>query len=84
EPLAAYAQSQTANILFAVELDRRIKERGIRATALHPGGIQTALDRPLDPDMIEGMVAQITTALAAEGKPPFQWKTLPPGAATSV
>ncbi|NEH51244.1 SDR family NAD(P)-dependent oxidoreductase [Rhizobium leguminosarum] len=84
EPWAAYAQSKTANILFAVELDRRLKERGIRATALHPGGIQTELDRHLDPDMIEGMITQINAALAAEGKPPFQWKTIPQGAATSV
>ncbi|MBY3377840.1 SDR family NAD(P)-dependent oxidoreductase [Rhizobium laguerreae] len=84
EPWAAYAQSKTANILFAVELDRRLKERGIRATALHPGGIQTELDRHLDPDMIKGMITQINAALAAEGKPPFQWKTIPQGAATSV
>ncbi|NNH59527.1 SDR family NAD(P)-dependent oxidoreductase [Rhizobium laguerreae] len=84
EPWAAYAQSKTANILFTVELDRRLKERGIRATALHPGGIQTELGRHLDPDMIEGMIAQINAALTADGKPPFQWKTIPQGAATSV
>ncbi len=84
EPWAAYAQSKTANILFAVELDRRLGARGIRAAALHPGGIHTELGRHLDPGMIEGMLAQINAALAAEGKPPFAWKTIPQGAATTV
>src|ERR1700722_12631665 len=37
----AYGRSKTANILFAVEFDRRHRDRGIRATAVHPGGIQT-------------------------------------------
>ncbi len=84
EPWAAYAQSKTANILFAVELDRRLEKRGIRATALHPGGIQTELDRHVGAGAIEGMMAEINAALAAEGKPPFQRKTIPQGAATSV
>src|SRR5258708_3595864 len=34
-----YGQSQTANILFAVELDKRYAKDGIRAFALHPGSI---------------------------------------------
>jgi NAD(P)-dependent dehydrogenase (short-subunit alcohol dehydrogenase family) len=33
----AYAQSKTANVLFAVELDRRWTEDGIRGYAVHPG-----------------------------------------------
>ena len=36
---ASYGRSKTANILFAVEFDRRHQERGIRAAALHPGAI---------------------------------------------
>jgi NAD(P)-dependent dehydrogenase (short-subunit alcohol dehydrogenase family) len=39
DPFKAYGQSKTANILFAVALDRRGKAEGIRAFALHPGGI---------------------------------------------
>lgn len=35
----AYGQSKTANVLFAVELDRREQAAGVRAFALHPGGI---------------------------------------------
>src|ERR1700733_2419755 len=40
DPMIAYGRSKTANILFAVEFDRRHRVRGVRATALHPGGIQ--------------------------------------------
>jgi NAD(P)-dependent dehydrogenase (short-subunit alcohol dehydrogenase family) len=44
---AAYGQSKTANILFAVQLDRLAKDRGVRAFALHPGAIITPLQRHL-------------------------------------
>jgi NAD(P)-dependent dehydrogenase (short-subunit alcohol dehydrogenase family) len=39
DPRLAYGRSKTANALFAVEFDRRHKARGVRAAALHPGGI---------------------------------------------
>ena len=39
EGMAAYGQSKTANVLFAVELDRRWSGDGIRGYSLHPGGI---------------------------------------------
>lgn len=48
EKWAAYGQSKTANSLFAIELDRRTKEMGVRAFAVHPGGIMTPLQRHLD------------------------------------
>ena len=47
----AYGRSKTANILFAVEFDRRHKASGIRATAVHPGGIQTELGRHMTPEI---------------------------------
>jgi len=84
DPWVAYGRSKTANILFAVEFDRRHRERGVRAAAVHPGGIQTELGRHLDDGAIEAMIAQINANLAAEGKPAYQWKTIPQGAATSV
>jgi hypothetical protein len=56
----------------------------VRATALHPGGIQTELARHIGTETIAQMVGQINSALAAEGRPPYQWKTVPQGAATSV
>src|SRR5271163_590131 len=84
EPFAAYGRSKTANILFAVAFDRRHRERGVRAAAVHPGGIQTELGRHMDPGSLQTMVAQMNQQLAAEGKEPFQFKTIPQGAATSV
>jgi len=84
EPFISYGRSKTANILFAVAFDQRHRERGVRAAAVHPGGIQTELGRHLDPNWAEGVIAQIDKQLASEGKPPFQWKTIPQGAATSV
>jgi NAD(P)-dependent dehydrogenase (short-subunit alcohol dehydrogenase family) len=82
--MIAYGRSKTANILFAVEFDRRHKARGVRATAVHPGGIKTELDRHMAPGELENLVAQINAQLAAAGQPPFQLKTIPQGAATSV
>ena len=82
--MVAYGRSKTANILFAVEFDRRHRARGIRATALHPGGIKTELGRHMQADELDKLVAQINAQLAQNGQPPYQWKTVPQGAATSV
>ena len=84
EPFLAYGRSKTANILFAVAFDKRHRGRGIRAAAVHPGGIQTELGRYADPGSIQKLIDQINQQLVAEGKGPFQWKTIPQGAATSV
>ena len=84
EPFVAYGRSKTANILFAVAFDRRHRGRGIRAAAVHPGGIQTELGRHMDSSHFQGIVEQMNKQLAAEGKPAFQWKSIPQGAATSV
>src|SRR5580692_1864837 len=75
----AYGRSKTANILFAVEFDRRHKANGVRATAVHPGGIQTELARHLKPDVIQQMIERIDAANAASGAPAFSWKTIPQG-----
>ncbi|MDQ0322679.1 NAD(P)-dependent dehydrogenase (short-subunit alcohol dehydrogenase family) [Pararhizobium capsulatum DSM 1112] len=84
EPMQAYGRSKTANILFAVEFDRRHKGRGVRATALHPGGIRTELGRHIGEDVLDGMLVRINAELATEGLPAYQWKPIPQGAATSV
>src|ERR1700737_30245 len=84
EPFIAYGRSKTANILFAVAFDKRHRERGVRAAAVHPGGIQTELGRHVDCSRIEELVEPMNQQLAADGKPPFQWKTIPQGAATTV
>lgn len=84
DAFVAYGRSKTANILFAVEFDRRHRERGMRATALHPGGIQTELSRYMGDEALQQRVDAINAQLAAEGKPPYEFKSIPQGAATSV
>lgn len=78
----AYGRSKTANILFAVEFDRRHKARGVRAVAVHPGGIQTELGRHMTPEVTQAMIDSINRAQPAGTA--FSWKTIPQGAATSV
>src|ERR1700747_2724710 len=53
EPFVAYGRSKTANILFALAFDRRHRDRGVRAAAVHPGGIRTELGRYAEPGRIE-------------------------------
>ncbi len=84
DPWAAYGRSKTANILFAVEFDRRHKGDGIRATAVHPGGIQTELSRHIGEDGINKLIESINAQTRAKGEPDFKFKTIPQGAATSV
>ena len=84
EPFVAYGRSKTANILFAVAFDKRHRDRGVRAAAVHPGGIKTELGRYVEPGRMEKVVDEINQQLAAQGKGPFQWKSIPQGAATSV
>ncbi len=69
--LTAYRRSKTANILFAVEFDRRHRARDVRATAVHPGAVLTDTTRKM-------IQAQPSAASA------FTWKTVAQGAATSV
>ena len=83
-PFGAYGSSKTANILFAVEFDRRHRDQGIRATAVHPGGIMTELGRHLEPGTVEKMFSALNEAAKANGEPEFRLKTVPQGAATSV
>jgi NAD(P)-dependent dehydrogenase (short-subunit alcohol dehydrogenase family) len=84
EPFGAYGRSKTANILFAVAFDKRHRDRGIRAAAVHPGGIRTELGRYVESGRLEKVVEEINQQLAAQGRGPFQWKSIPQGAATSV
>jgi NAD(P)-dependent dehydrogenase (short-subunit alcohol dehydrogenase family) len=78
----AYGQSKSANSLFAVELDRRGREQGVRAFAVHPGGILTELTRHMTDDELAAY------GIVREGdkfRPPATgFKTVAQGAATSV
>jgi NAD(P)-dependent dehydrogenase (short-subunit alcohol dehydrogenase family) len=73
----AYGASKTANVLFAVELDRRWRDRGVRAFAVHPGGIRTGLGRHLD----DADRQKLSRGAAAQGT---SFRTVAQGAATSV
>jgi len=84
DPFVAYGRSKTANILFAVEFDRRHRANGVRAAAVHPGGIRTELGRHMGEAQLLKLLDQINQQRAAEGLGPFEFKTVPQGAATSV
>jgi NAD(P)-dependent dehydrogenase (short-subunit alcohol dehydrogenase family) len=76
----AYGQSKTANVLFAVHLDRLAQGRGVRAFALHPGGILTPLQRHVSR---EDQVAM--GWVDADGNAVADWfKTTEQGAATQT
>jgi NAD(P)-dependent dehydrogenase (short-subunit alcohol dehydrogenase family) len=79
-PFVAYGQSKTANVLFAVEANRRWADDGITANALMPGGIATPLQRHVleaDPDYMK----KATDRYERAGR---TLKTPEQGAATSV
>ncbi len=84
DPFIAYGRSKTANILFAVEFDRRRRASCVSATAVHPGGIATELSRHMPPGGAQKMLERINAENLAAGFPPFKMKTLPQGAATTV
>src|SRR5262249_35855451 len=67
DPWVEYGRSKTANLLFAVAFDRRHRDGGVRAAAVHPGGIQTELARHMEPGALEKMIGQMNQQLAAEG-----------------
>jgi NAD(P)-dependent dehydrogenase (short-subunit alcohol dehydrogenase family) len=73
----AYGQSKTANVLFALELDRRLRRAGVRAFAVHPGAIITDLGRHLSQDDIRELLGR-----APGGQ--MRWKSVAAGAATAV
>jgi NAD(P)-dependent dehydrogenase (short-subunit alcohol dehydrogenase family) len=79
DKFVSYGQSKTANILFSIELDRRLKDRGVRANAVHPGVIMTDLGRHMSQDDIDALMAD-----RPEDQPAMVFKEIPAGAATSV
>jgi NAD(P)-dependent dehydrogenase (short-subunit alcohol dehydrogenase family) len=80
QPWSAYGQSKTANVLFAVEADRRWAADGIHVNALHPGGIRTNLQRYVSDEELN----RLRAAAAAADSAPMVWKTPEQGAATSL
>jgi NAD(P)-dependent dehydrogenase (short-subunit alcohol dehydrogenase family) len=81
EPWAAYGQSKTANVLFAVHLDRLGRDQGVRAFALHPGAIVTPLSRHMSEQQLRDQ-----GAIDEDGRPVVNdaFKSPEQGAATQV
>jgi NAD(P)-dependent dehydrogenase (short-subunit alcohol dehydrogenase family) len=79
DPWTAYGRAKTANVLCAVGLDRRLRDQGVRAFAVHPGGIQTELGRHLTKETRQTMLDRLAASPTS-----FAWKTIPQGAATTV
>ena len=77
DPQIAYAQSKTANALFAVEATRRWLPDGIVANAVNPGGIRTGLQRHF-------AAWQRASLDAAEAAGAFTYKSIAQGAATTM
>jgi len=73
----AYGQSKTANVLFPIELTRRLAAQGITANAVHPGMIMTELGRHMQQQDLEEL---------GKTAPPggMKFKPVEAGAATSV
>jgi NAD(P)-dependent dehydrogenase (short-subunit alcohol dehydrogenase family) len=80
----AYGRSKTACILLALELDRRLSERGIRAAAVHPGTIRTELQRHYDAGQEAEYIELTRKNNASVEALPVVWKTVEQGAATTV
>jgi NAD(P)-dependent dehydrogenase (short-subunit alcohol dehydrogenase family) len=76
----AYGQSKSANVLFAVQLDALGRDAGVRAFAVHPGGILTPLQRHLTQEEMQerGWIDEHGHPVGAGFKSPEQ------GAATQV
>jgi NAD(P)-dependent dehydrogenase (short-subunit alcohol dehydrogenase family) len=77
DKMIAYGQSKTANVLFAVEADRRYHADGIRAYAVHPGAIlDTDLARHYDPEELKAVIERARRI--------GSFKNIEQGAATTV
>jgi NAD(P)-dependent dehydrogenase (short-subunit alcohol dehydrogenase family) len=79
DPFVAYGAAKTCNVLHAVEIDRRYGDRGVRAFAVHPGGIHTELGRYMTPEVISSLMDRISDSPQV-----MTWKTPQQGAATTV
>ena len=78
DPLVAYGQAKTANVLFTLELDRQFRGESIRAFAVMPGGIRTSLGRYMTDDIRKRLGTDTEAART------IHWKTVEQGSATTL
>ena len=87
-PWIAYGQSKTANALFALEYDRRLRARGVSAFSVHPGVIMTELGRHMTEETMQQMQDHVRAQAGASGTPlpdeppEMTFKSVEAGAAT--
>ena len=87
DKFVAYGSSKTANILHAKEADRRLKESGIRAYAVHPGTVATSLARYMSKSDFSQLRKLAVASGAARGEKSdgyLEFTTPEYGAATQV
>ena len=75
----AYGQSKTACALLAVEVDRRLRDQGVRSNTLNPGGSMTGLHHHLTDEQRRRM-----GWLDENGNPPAKWRVPEQCAATAT
>ncbi len=63
----AYGQSKLANLLFALELDRRLRQEGstVKSLAAHPGYAATNL-QSASPPLLDRIVMKVSNAVIAQ------------------
>jgi NAD(P)-dependent dehydrogenase (short-subunit alcohol dehydrogenase family) len=87
DKFSAYGASKTANILFMVELDRRLRDQGVRAFSVNPGAVATSLARHMSSEDFSSLRKYAAASTSdkqgsSDGRIPF---TMPEqGAATQV
>lgn len=85
DPWKAYAQSKSANVLFAVELDKLGQEHGVRTFAVHPGLIPTTgIGRHIPEEKAKPREIDNKNENPPTNEASNQFKTIEQGAATSV
>jgi NAD(P)-dependent dehydrogenase (short-subunit alcohol dehydrogenase family) len=87
DKFVAYGAAKTANILHALEADRRLRDMSIRAYAVHPGTVATSLARYMSRSDLSQLRKLAVASTAARGEPTdgrLEFSTPEHGAATQV
>nr|XP_039263602.1 retinol dehydrogenase 12-like [Styela clava] len=61
--LEAYCQSKLMNVLFSRELSKRLEGTGMTSNSLHPGVVETELNRDMGCCRMSGFLACMTTCI---------------------
>lgn len=77
-PPLAYGQSKTAGILYTKELAKRLKAKGITATCVNPGPVETDLWRQMPKETVQQMFAMLPMRSKEQGAADFLVAALHP------